>query len=292
MSRASIPPSLPGLVAKEALLLSAKGPPVPETRGVTVRFIDAAARAASVPAMLGQLGLQLDNGTLWRSVGMDAGDWASVAVSTGASPFVVGPLSIDNGTILTTGDIGLQFGSSSTRIFSIGMDGSLTAGRTAIMRFGDGANQLETSNGGPMIFKGHNGFEWYTFFGYNLVAKLDYNSTFTVGKVRTLTASKPYAATITPNADVHQKLKVAPLTGAVTFDTPTGTLYDGDRLELVWSQDAVGGRAVGFSTGYLFPPSVPASLITLTASKFCYATFEYNADLGKMVCMRIIPDVG
>ncbi len=43
---------------------------------VTQIFADATARAANIPDFAGQLGVQLDNGTVWRSTGTSAGNWS------------------------------------------------------------------------------------------------------------------------------------------------------------------------------------------------------------------------
>ncbi len=39
------------------------------------RLPDATARGNAIPRRVGQLGVQIDNGTLWRSVGGGAGAW-------------------------------------------------------------------------------------------------------------------------------------------------------------------------------------------------------------------------
>lgn len=46
----------------------------------TAFWADSGERASKVPDFVGQLGLQLDNSTLWRSTGTTAGDWSQVTL--------------------------------------------------------------------------------------------------------------------------------------------------------------------------------------------------------------------
>lgn len=45
---------------------------------VSLAFADASARAAATPSLIGHLGLQLDNNTLWRGTSLTAGAWSQV----------------------------------------------------------------------------------------------------------------------------------------------------------------------------------------------------------------------
>ena len=45
---------------------------------VSLAFADASARAAATPSRVGQLGLQLDNNTLWRGTSLTTGAWSQV----------------------------------------------------------------------------------------------------------------------------------------------------------------------------------------------------------------------
>lgn len=70
---------------------------VEDKKILTQVFADAAARALAVPGFVGQLGVQLDTGTQYRSNGITAGDWTeaigckiyrAILLDEGAGPVV------------------------------------------------------------------------------------------------------------------------------------------------------------------------------------------------------------
>ena len=88
--------------------------------GVGQRFANAAARAAATPVSIGELGVQLDNLSLWQATGLSAGDWqsyfaleqlyAGIPGSTQGAFAITGP----SGTYIAIFDSGAIAGSNKT----------------------------------------------------------------------------------------------------------------------------------------------------------------------------------
>lgn len=64
-----------------------------DVAGIPKTFADAAARAAAVPAFAGQLGEQLDNGSLWKSNSTTQGDWSAPMLNVANLGVIVKTLS-------------------------------------------------------------------------------------------------------------------------------------------------------------------------------------------------------
>lgn len=95
--------------------------------------------------------------------------------------------------------------------------------------------------------------------------------------------SVAYAATITPNADTTDILIVGPLTAGVSLANPSGTPYDGQKIEIRWKQDGTGGRSLTLSGGQLRLPSSSSLSSPISEANFIVASkktamlLEYDA---------------
>lgn len=105
-------------------------------------------------------------------------------------------------------------------------------------------------------------------------------------------ASVSYASTVTPavNGGVHLTLTIGALTGALTLDAPsvTGTLIDGQTLEVVLQQDATGSRVVTFDSGYEFPTG-GSSDVSAAANSVTIVRFRYLAAKSEWIWVGDIP---
>lgn len=62
---------------------------IPDIPGPQITFADAAARAAATPTFAGQLGVQLDQGYLFKSNSTTTGDWGSPVTILGATKVAI-----------------------------------------------------------------------------------------------------------------------------------------------------------------------------------------------------------
>lgn len=138
MSRFGYPPLPPGFSVRTAQQLTPTGPPIPEGRGVTARFGNAAARAAYVPAIVGQIGVQLDTGELYRSTAIAAGSWTLI-VSPGS---IVESLVVRN-----TADQAIAAGAAATNAANL-TDLAFSIGASEVWQFESLIKVSSDANGG------------------------------------------------------------------------------------------------------------------------------------------------
>lgn len=80
---------------------------------VTATWADDAARASAVPTKTGQLGIQLDNKSLWESTSTTAGNWSPITLlATEQTFFILSKIGLINAPVLyvdTAGNLSFQF---------------------------------------------------------------------------------------------------------------------------------------------------------------------------------------
>lgn len=99
-----------------------------------------------------------------------------------------------------------------------------------------------------------------------------------------------YAPTVTPALPESGDAvyNVGALTGDITIDDPSGTPSDAQRIELRFEQDAVGGHAFTFGTGYVFGTDVQLAMFPTSASEKFSAAFEYDDASAKWRAIGVI----
>ncbi len=107
----------------------------------------------------------------------------STAISTTTFSSIYTPFNFGVGTttpaskLSVVGDIDAEFSATSTRIIGMGLNGGFVAGKTAIFRMGDVANQIEVSHGAPMDIRSFHGTRFYDNTGE--IARIGINSAST-----------------------------------------------------------------------------------------------------------------
>ncbi len=106
-------------------------------------------------------------------------------------------------------------------------------------------------------------------------------ATLTNKRVTPRIATPAYAATITPDSDAYDIYDIGALTGNITLAAPTGTPTNGQRLEIVLTQDGTGGRTYTFNAAYQFSGDVTTSILPTTANAKFRLVFEYSTTSTK-----------
>ena len=91
-----------------------------------------------------------------------------------------------------------------------------------------------------------------------------------------------YAASVTPDLDLGTWFQVGALTGNITVNAPTNP-RSGQVINIIFKQDATGGRTVTFNAIFLFP-SGTAPTATAAANATDMVSCQYDATNNKWLC--------
>lgn len=89
-----------------------------------------------------------------------------------------------------------------------------------------------------------------------------------------------YAGTLTPNADTSDIVTIT-LSGNPTFNAPSGTVANGQKLEIHLKQDSTGGRTVTWASNYSFATGLPAPTLSSGPSATDILGFRYSSTSSK-----------
>jgi hypothetical protein len=102
-----------------------------------------------------------------------------------------------------------------------------------------------------------------------------------------------YGATVTPNADTTDVLKIGALTGNVTIANPSGTPTDRQELSIWVEQDGTGGRTVTLGSQFRIPATGVSPLPwSTTASQKDLLVAQWNSTDSKWEIIRFIAGYG
>ncbi len=108
--------------------------------GTITSFVDAAARAAATPAGVNQMGVQDDDGSLWRGVAVTPGAWVAVGVAGGGT--------VTDVTVTPTGGLTASVASSATTpALTLGFGATITPANVAATGALSGTNFTGSSTG-------------------------------------------------------------------------------------------------------------------------------------------------
>lgn len=127
-------------------------------------------------------------------------------------------------------------------------------------------------------------------FAPSAVTTLTGTQTLTNKRHTPRVVSVAYAASVTPNADTTDVLKIGALTGPLTLANPSGTPVEGQTLRIRIPQDGTGNRAITLGNKYRIPTSATSPLAFSTAaSAEDKLAVEYDAADDKWDVVQMVP---
>lgn len=96
--------------------------------------------------------------------------------------------------------------------------------------------------------------------------------TLTNKRITRRVSTVTYAAALDVNSDSFDQLQCDSLTGNVVINAPTGTPTEGQKLLVVLTQDAVGGRTVTWNAAFVGSTATASTLSTTSMWEYVWNT--------------------
>lgn len=206
-------------------------------------------------------------------------------IGTSSSSTVVGNRQTGSTYTVLQTDAGKEIEMNNAAANVVTLPSGLTAGSSgSILQYGAGPTSIAlgggvTAVGAPALAIGIQGG----------VINWRYISTTQVSiGVAATTATPVYAATVTPNCDTTDVVRIGTLTGPLTLAAPTGSPVDGQKLQVWFKQDATGGRVVTYNAAYFYGTDVTAAMDPVTANTKWGRVFQWDSADAKWYATGIV----